>query len=127
MHEFSMMQSIVELVKAEMGKHRVIKVTEINLEVGELTFLSHDAMQFAFQALTETEDKIENDALKISSVPAEVKCTKCDFSGPMKTAESEIYHQHMAPVFQCPECSGPVEIVKGRECTVKNIRMELEE
>jgi hydrogenase nickel incorporation protein HypA/HybF len=127
MHEFSMMMSIVELVKAEMGKRQVIKVTEINLDVGELTFLSHDAMQFGFQALVETEPKIDASALKITPVQAEVKCTKCGFSGPMKTAESEIYHQLMAPVFKCPECGGPVEIVKGRECTVKNIRMELEE
>lgn len=122
-----MMQSIVELVKAEMGKRQVIKVTEINLEVGELTFLSHDALQFAFQALVETEPKIDPDSLKIISVPAEVKCGKCDFSGPMKAAESEVYHQLMAPVFQCPKCSGPVEIIRGRECTVKNIRMELED
>jgi hydrogenase nickel incorporation protein HypA/HybF len=127
MHEFSMMMSIVELVKAEMGKRPVIKVTEINMEVGDLTFLSHDALQFAFQALTETEEKIGNDSLKISSVPAEVKCTKCDFQGPMKTAVSEVYHQLMAPVFQCPKCGGPVEIIRGRECTVKNIRMELED
>ena len=127
MHEFSMVQSIVELIKAEMEKRAVIKVTEINLEVGELTFLSHDAMQFGFQALVESEPKISPDSLKISSIPAEVKCEKCGFTGPMKTAESEVYHQLMAPVFKCPECGGPVEIVKGRECTVKNIRMELEE
>ncbi len=127
MHEFSMIQSVVQLVKAEMQKRAVIKVTEINLEVGELTFLSHDALQFGFQALVETEPKISPDSLKISSIHAEVKCEKCGFIGPMKTAESEVYHQLMAPVFKCPECGGPVEIVRGRECTVKNIRMELED
>ena len=127
MHEFSMMMSIVELVKAEMAKRQVIKVTEINLEIGDLTFLSHDALHFAFQALVETEPKIDANSLKIIPVPAEVRCTKCGFTGPMKAAESPEYHQLMAPVFQCPKCAGPVEIVRGRECTVKNIRMDLED
>ena len=127
MHEFSMIQSVIQLVKAEMEKRAVIRVTEINLEVGELTFLSHESLQFGFRALVETEPTISPDSLKIISIPAEVECGKCGFSGPMKVTESEIYHQLMAPVFQCPECGGPVEVVKGRECTVKNIRMELEE
>ncbi|MBU4032255.1 MAG: hydrogenase maturation nickel metallochaperone HypA [Candidatus Thermoplasmatota archaeon] len=126
MHEFSMMMSIVELVKSEMEKRPVIKVTEINLEVGDLTFLSHDALQFGFQALVETEPRIGPDSLKIIPVPAEVKCSDCGFSGAMKFADSEANHL-MTPVFQCPECAGPVEIVRGKECTVRNIRMELED
>lgn len=127
MHEFSMIMSIVELVKDEMGKRKAILVKEINLEVGDLTFLSHDALQFGFRALVESEPKIDPDSLSIIPVPARVKCQECNYSGPMKVVESPEYHLLMAPVFECPECGGPVEIVRGRECVVKNIRMELED
>ena len=125
MHELSMIQSIIELVKNEMEKREAIKVLEIHLEVGELSFLSHDALQFGFGALVENEPKIEKDALKIISVPAEVKCSKCGYSGPMKSAESSEYHL-IAPVFQCPKCGGPIEIIRGKECVVRNLKMEVD-
>jgi hydrogenase nickel insertion protein HypA len=125
MHEFSMIQSIMELVKNEMEKRQAIRVLEIHLEVGELSFLSHEALQFGFGALVTGEPKIDKDALKIIPIPAEIKCTECGHSGPMKNVESAEYHL-MAPVFQCPKCGGPVEIVRGKECIVKNLRMEVE-
>jgi hydrogenase nickel incorporation protein HypA/HybF len=125
MHEFSMIQSIMELVKSEMEKRHAIRVMEINLEVGELSFLSHDALQFSFGAIVENEPKIEKDALKIISVPAEVMCSKCGYSGPMKNTESAEYHLIM-PVFQCPKCGGSIEIIQGKECIVRNLKMEVE-
>jgi hydrogenase nickel insertion protein HypA len=125
MHEFSMIQSIMELVKCEMEKREAIRVLEIHLEVGELSFLSHEALLFGFGALVAGEPKIDKDALKIIPVPAEIKCSECGHCGPMKTSESAEYHL-MAPVFQCPKCGGPVEIVRGKECIVKNLRMEVE-
>lgn len=125
MHEFSVITSIVELVKQEMEKRPVIMVKEINLEVGELTFLAHDALQFGFQALVENEPKIQKDALKISPVPAQVKCLACDYEGPLRIEESE--QMHLAPVFACPKCQCKIDIIKGKECTISNIRMELED
>jgi len=125
MHEFSIITSIMEVVKSEMEKQKASMVHEVHLEVGELSFLSHEALQFGFRALAENEPKIDIDALKITSMPAEVKCRKCGYSGSMNISESETYHTP-APVFQCPKCAGPIVILKGRECVVKNIRMEVD-
>ncbi|MDO9538055.1 MAG: hydrogenase maturation nickel metallochaperone HypA [Thermoplasmata archaeon] len=125
MHEFSIITSIMEVVKSEIEKRNAIMVLEIQLEVGELSFLSHDALQFGFRALAENEPKIDKVCLKIITVSADVKCRKCSYSGSMKTIESEVYHT-AAPVFQCPECSGPIDIIKGRECVVTNVRMEVD-
>lgn len=126
MHEFSMISSIMEVVKTEMGKRKAIKVIEIQLAVGELSFLSHEALQFGFGVLAENEPKIAKDALKIMPTPAEVKCRECGFTGPMKAGNSDEYHM-AAPIFQCPKCAGPIDILKGKECIVTNIRMELED
>ncbi len=124
MHEFSVISSIIELVRTEMEKARAEKVLEVHLEVGELSFLSHEALRFGFKALAEGEPKINSDALRIISVPAEVRCKKCGYSGAMKAEDDEAYHIGV-PLFQCPECSGPIDVLKGRECTVRNIRMEV--
>jgi hydrogenase nickel insertion protein HypA len=125
MHEFSVISSIMELVKSEMEKRKAIKVLEIHLEVGELSFLSHDALQFGFGALAESEPKIEKDALRIITKPAGVRCRNCDYAGPLKVQDSSLGHLG-TPIFQCPECAGPVDVLQGRECTVRNIRMEVE-
>ena len=70
MHEFSVITSIVDLVKDEMEKRPVILVKEVKLEVGELTFLAHGALEFGFTALVEKDPKIANDALNILLVQA---------------------------------------------------------
>lgn len=124
MHEFSIISSIVDLVKAEMEKRPVILVKEINLEVGELTFLAHDALQFGFTALVEKEPRIANDALNIVPVEAEVKCQGCGYEGALRVKETEEMHIGV-PIFKCPKCGGQIEIIRGRECTVINLRMEL--
>ena len=126
MHEFSVISSIVDLVKAEMEKRPVILVKEVKLEVGELTFLAHDALQFGFTALVEKEPKISDNALNIVPVKAEVKCKNCDYEGPMKVKDSKAMHIGV-PIFKCPKCDGQIEIIKGKECTVVNLRMELED
>jgi len=125
MHEFSIISSIVDLVKQEMEKRPVILVKEVKLEVGELTFLAEAALQFGFTALVEKEEKIANDALKITSIPAEVKCIDCGYTGPLKVKDSE--QNHISPIFQCPKCQGKIEIIKGKECTVVNLRMEIDD
>jgi hydrogenase nickel insertion protein HypA len=121
MHEFSVISSIMELVRAEMEKAKAEKVLEIRLQVGELTFLSHEALQFGFSALASDDKRIGKDALKIVPVPAEVRCSKCGYTGPMQAEDQN----HMSPVFRCPECAGPIDILSGRECVVTNIRMEV--
>ena len=126
MHEFSVISSIVDLVKQEMEKRPVILVKEVKLEVGELTFLAHGALEFGFTALVEKEPKIANDALNIIPVKAEVKCLNCGYIGPMVVKDSEAMHIGI-PIFKCPECAGKIEVIKGKECIVVNLRMELED
>ncbi len=126
MHEFSVISSIVDLIKQEMEKRPVILVKEVNLEVGELTFLAHGALEFGFTALVEKDPKIANDALKITQVKAEVKCHDCGYTGPMIVKDSEEMHIGV-PIFKCPECEGQIDVIKGKECIIVNLRMELED
>ncbi len=127
MHEFSVISSIVDLIKDEMGKHDNLNcVKEVVLEVGELTFLGREALQFGFKALTESSSKINSDGLKIVLVAASVKCKQCQYEGPMKLDNTEEYHVSI-PIFACPSCDGAIDVVKGKECVVRNLVLDLED
>ena len=49
MHEVSVMSSIIEQVLNELDKHEVERVEEVELVVGELTFLGHEQLLFAYE------------------------------------------------------------------------------
>jgi hydrogenase nickel incorporation protein HypA/HybF len=124
MHEFSVIASIFELVLGEMEKAKAVKVLEVQLEVGELSFLSHDGLKFGFRALAGDKEGIDPDGLRIVPVPALVRCRECGYEGPLKVTDMTEGHLG-APIFQCPKCAGPVEVISGRGCVVRNIRMEV--
>lgn len=127
MHELSVIMSIVQLIKDEVGKRDDVRlVKEVHLEVGELTFLGHKALEFGFRAVITSDPIIDHDALRITTVKARVKCLSCDYEGPLDYAEREEYHLRL-PRFCCPECGGEIEILEGKECIVKNFVLDVEE
>ena len=101
-------------------------VKEVHLEVGELTFLGHDQLRFGFGILVRSEPKIDPDGLNIISIPAKIKCLECDYEGAMEVQGSEEYHIKL-PRFACPSCGGAIDILRGKECMVKNLVMDLED
>ena len=52
MHEVSVMSGIVESVLKELEKHDVLRVEEVLLTLGELTFLGEEQLQFAYEIIT---------------------------------------------------------------------------
>ncbi len=127
MHELSVITSIVQVIKAEVGKRDDVRlVKEVHLEVGELTFLGHEALEFGFRTITASDPIIDQDALSITPIKARVKCLSCNYEGPLDYAEREEYHLRL-PRFCCPECGGEIEILEGKECIVKNLVLDVEE
>jgi hydrogenase nickel incorporation protein HypA/HybF len=122
MHEFSTMQHIVEVVLSETQKHKPIKITCVNLEIGELTFLGIEQLRFAFQVLTK-DSLLKNAELKIESVKPIIKCPSCNYRGDTKYEDKPHLH-FMIPLLKCPLCGEDIEIVRGRECTVTSVQME---
>ena len=127
MHEFSVMSSVVssiieeiERLQREEGK-KIERVNEVILEVGELTFLAHEQLRFCYEILSQ-DNILKGSKLTIKEIKAKVHCPECGYTGPV-----EYYTEfHLtAPVLQCPECGHTVEILKGRECTVKAINLEV--
>jgi len=124
MHEFSTMQGIVNAILEEAKKYNAVEITKVEIEIGELTFLGEEQMKFAFDILKEGTI-MEEAEISIEKIRARVRCRTCGYEGGVKYGMKEEFHLSF-PLLKCPQCGGEVDIVRGRECTIKNVEMEIE-
>ena len=115
MHELSIMSNILDIVVEHAARHQAKRVMKINLQVGELSDLLPDWMQTYFDFVS--KDTIAEKAeLKIENIPAVLRCRECRHEFVMKKDNWQ---------FSCPQCdSADMEIVSGREFTVKSIEID---
>jgi len=120
-HEFSVTSQIVQTVLAEAEKRKAKKVTEVHLVIGQLTFLGLEQVHFAYEALTKGTI-LEGSNLIIEEQESLVKCNHCGYEGGFKYEDDPMYHLPV-PTLKCPQCNSVVNIVAGKECTIKTIKM----
>jgi hydrogenase nickel incorporation protein HypA/HybF len=121
MHEFSMTNQIVEAVLSEAKKQHAQKVIEVEVEIGDLTFLGIEQIRFAYEILTD-KTIAKDSKLTIKQIPGRGKCDGCGYDGPLSYLNDEQYHM-IIPTFNCPQCGKPLSISAGRECIVSRIRI----
>ena len=123
LHEFSTMQSIVEVVLKAAGEHGASRILSIELEVGEMTLLNPDQLRFAFSILSKGTIA-EGASLRIRKIPCSVNCKECGYRGNIGPSKDE---DHFLPILlRCPRCGGSeLSVESGRECSVKRIRARL--
>lgn len=121
MHEFSMTKQIVENVLQEARKNNAKRVTEVHLTIGELTFLGIEQVRFSYEILVK-ETMMNGSKLYIEEKKGAVRCTKCRYEGPLNYEDDPAYHIP-TPTLLCPECQGVVQIIDGRECTIKSVKL----
>jgi hydrogenase nickel incorporation protein HypA/HybF len=126
MHEFGIAKSLVDNVKTEAVKNQATEVSEVILEIGELTFIGIDQLKFAYATLTKEIKILANSRLEIKQIPAEVSCKTCGYKGPLRNYDGASTHI-ITPMFACPSCGGKIDILKGRECTITNIKMMVDD
>ena len=123
MHELSMAQGILNAVLETAEANDAIKVTDMVIEIGKLAMLNPEQLKFMLGVLC--KDTIaENAEIVIEDIDVEIKCYNCDFEGIADVDDSD----HYAPMILCPKCeSHRVEVLNGRDVTVKNISIEKED
>lgn len=112
--------SIIETVKKSVERKNVKKITEIELELGELNFVAPEGLAAAFEIAS--EGTIAKGAkLKIKTKHGKIKCNECGYAGKVGLENEE--HSH---AIHCPKCdSSSIEIVEGRGIVVKGIKAEV--
>ena len=121
MHEFSMTTQIVNYVLEEAKKHNAKRVNEVHLIIGKLTFLGIEQVKFTYDLLVKGTI-MEGSKLHIEEKDGVVKCNNCGYNGDLKYEDDPVYHVP-SPTLNCPKCGGVVNIVGGKECTIKSIKL----
>ncbi|MFP3985472.1 MAG: hydrogenase maturation nickel metallochaperone HypA [Candidatus Bathyarchaeia archaeon] len=121
MHEGAITTQIVETVLKEAEQRKAKKVTEVLLAIGSLMFLNPEQVLFWYEMLTKGTI-MQGSKLIIEENKGTVHCSKCGYKGNFKYVDDSAFHVPM-PTLQCPKCGGAVEIVNGKDCLIKSIKM----
>ena len=104
---------VISLAEKEAGKKNLTLISEILIEVGELSGVEADAFQWGLEMLAK-ESVLANAEIKINRIPGRGRCTSCNIGFEMKTR-----------LGMCPECNGfPSVITAGEEFRVVSLLAE---
>jgi hydrogenase nickel incorporation protein HypA/HybF len=113
MHEFSLVLNIIDIVTEYAVKENAKEVKEVEIEVGELSGVVYDALEFALQMAVKGTI-MENSVVHIRLIKGLARCTEC-------------FHEFETDsLFEsCPKCNTCApDIIRGKELRVKSILIE---
>ena len=113
MHEMSIASSIIEIVGSEAGKAGAGKVSEVELEIGTLSGIEYESLDFALSVMA-PGTVIEGAAIVVKRPGGRAKCFDCSHEFETST-----------PINICPRCNSyGCNIVSGKELRVSSILIE---
>lgn len=113
MHEMALMAGVFDIIRQHTAAIPDKKVTCVTLVVGEMTNAVPEALEAAFEVLSQGTNT-EGARLEIRSIPLTAACSECGWEG-----KTEKFN------FICPECSAlGLEIKSGRELYVESLEVD---
>lgn len=110
MHEVSMMQNTLDIAIAQAQQNGATKVDRLTMNVGELSGVIPEALEFAFEVLIQGTIA-DNAQLEIITIPVVCYCPECD-----RNFQPDNY------IYKCPECQViSTNIVHGRELALVSL------
>ncbi|MDR3036827.1 MAG: hydrogenase maturation nickel metallochaperone HypA [Coriobacteriales bacterium] len=114
MHEFGLMQSVLDTVEASARAAGAERVCEVRLVIGAMREVVPDAMEFAFEALA-PKTLCDGATLTMRMLAPRSRCTQCGYE-----FEHDRFHR------SCPACDSLVcELVAGKEMYIDAIEVDL--
>ncbi len=114
MHEMSIVSGVIDAVRTSAenaGAERVLKIT---LRIGDMTEVIDEALEFAFEALTEGT-MCEGAELEVIKVHPRSLCLEC-----LEEFDHDRFHR------LCPKCgSYETTLLQGRELAIDSIEVDL--
>ncbi len=112
MHEMSLCESILGILKEQAEKENFTRVTRVAVDIGSLSCVEPEALQFGFDVVMKGS-LAEGAVLEISRPPAEALCLGCFRTVPVKDR------------FECcPECgSGALQVLGGDELKIRELEV----
>lgn len=122
MHEFAFAYDIFKIAEATAVKYKAKKISEVILEIGELTLIVPELLRRSFEIAT-AGSIAEGAFLNIQIVPGKIRCRECNKISFITLTEEA--HLTGLQLFRCTFCESPnTEVIDGRKANVKNIKIE---
>ena len=113
MHEYSIVQSLLDLTEENAKQNNAKKVTKLEIKVGVLSGVEVDLLQTAFD--TFKDGTICEDAEFIIHIqPVVVRCKECNEENELQKNE-----------YSCPNCNSQnLEVLDGEEMYLMSLELE---
>ena len=112
MHEYSLIQALLDRVAAAARQHGAIRVERLRVQVGELAGVERDLLASAYE-LARTGTCCAAAELELVTVPARWECSRCATALPQ------------GGVLQCGNCGAPARLAGGDEIVLERLEMEV--
>lgn len=112
MHEYSIVQALLERVDAEARARKATAVHRLSVRIGELSGVEMDLLATAYETFRD-RTICERAELSLRLVPARWECPRC--SGLIARGN----------VLTCPSCAVPARLIEGDEIMLDRIEMEV--
>jgi hydrogenase nickel incorporation protein HypA/HybF len=113
MHEVGIAASVLDAVRAEVGKHPGRRAAVVALRIGELAGVDPESLRFGFEALVK-ESELEPLRLEVEYLPRVQRCLDCNGS-----FQADRY------TLACPACDSlRGECISGDELDIARIELE---
>ena len=112
MHEYSLVQSLMERIAQEAAARHAVAVHRVRLTIGELSGVEPELLDTAFGIVREGTI-CAGATLEILRVPARWACSGC---GAAITAGG---------ILQCARCGAPARLTAGDDILLEQLEMEV--
>ena len=113
MHEMSIAQNLIQIVREEMDRHGARALKSVHLDIGQMSSVVPEALSFCFEVATSGTD-MEGATLVMNIVPLRGYCPQCE-----KEFEIRDY------TFICPSCGNTkIKTIGGRELSIVEIEVD---
>jgi len=115
MHEYSIVDSLLELATNHAIKNNAKKVTKLEVKIGVLSGVEPELLKTAFD--TFKEGTICEEAEFIMNIqPVVIECNNCKTTHTLKKDE-----------YLCPKCNSPdIKIIDGEDMYLMSLELETE-
>ena len=112
MHELSIAESIIDIVRQYVPEDELTLVRTVRVEIGAQAGISPEALEFGYRALV-SESALRASALGIEDVPYRLRCQACD-----------VVFVSEDGLVVCPACSNlRCTVLSGTEMRVVDIQL----
>ncbi len=113
MHEMSIVQGLIAIVKEEMDKSGATRLRSVMVKIGEMSGILPDALKTCFEIAT-SGNEMDGAELNMDIAPLMGYCRKCN-------KEFKVIEYN----FSCVEChSSNIDIISGREMNIVEIEVD---